>query len=354
MTTLMPPSSFALMHQRLPAPPFSGRVAVLGAGAIGRRHLTNLANAGIRDLAVYDPAPDVLDLARAAHDVHAVGSLETLWRWKPEIVFVCAPTSAHLALAQQAVASGAHLFVEKPLDATLDGWTELAGAADAQNLVTMTACNMRFHPGPQRLRRWLATGAIGSVLCARIDTGSVLPHSRPGIGRHGGFGATQNQGDAILDSIHEIDLALWLLGSAQLHAALVLPDPGREPESGGLAELLLRHASGTVSSLRLDFLPRNRPHGIEIVGENGVLRWERGNGIAEWRNADGALCEYDAQPESWRINAMYEAELACFLDACVAGRPTFSPIRDGMAALEIALQARTANTTQAATFPTGA
>lgn len=339
MPTLTPPASFALVQKLIP-PPFSGRVAVLGAGSIGRRHLTNLANVGIRDLAIYDPTPEVLELAHTAYDVHAVGSLDDIWNWNPDVVFVCAPTSAHLTLARRAVHSGAHLFVEKPLGATLEGWAELAQEAEARGVVTMTACNMRFHPGPQRLRGWLQSGVIGKVLSARFDAGPVLAQSRPGTGRLSLYSAQAEPSGAILDNIHEIDLALWLLGPAQLHTALVLPAPESKPGTDRLAELLLCHETGAVSSLHLESMPRYCGGGVEIIGELGALRWDRKSGTAEWICANGELCEQVKQPESWRVNAMYEAELACFLDACATRRPTFSPLRDGLAMLKIALAAQ--------------
>ncbi len=54
---------------------------------------------------------------------------------KPDAVFVCTPSSRHLAIAQRAADAGCHLFIEKPVSDTLDGVDRLRA----------TACDARAH-----------------------------------------------------------------------------------------------------------------------------------------------------------------------------------------------------------------
>ena len=192
------------------------RVAVLGCGSIGRRHLGNLRTLGLTDLIACDPSPEVCRALREELHVPCVTSWEEVRRAEPEVVLVASPTALHQEQAQAAAQAGCHLFIEKPLAASREGLDALLLEADRRRLVTMVACNMRFHPGPMAVKRLLDGDAIGQPLSARIQTGSYLPRWRPAHDYRQSYSASPEQGGAILDCIHEIDLALWFFGPARL------------------------------------------------------------------------------------------------------------------------------------------
>src|SRR5690242_3884148 len=97
------------------------RALVVGLGSIGRRHARNWAQLGFGPLAVcrqhHAPQPEPLGVSVAAeyHDLHKALEVE-----RPDLVIVSNPTNRHLETALQAISAGAHVFVEKPLDSSLD------------------------------------------------------------------------------------------------------------------------------------------------------------------------------------------------------------------------------------------
>src|SRR5204862_7004858 len=95
-------------------------VLVGGGGSIGQRHLRNLASLGIDRLVAVDPDLRRRDtLAQLGAEVHA--DLENGLATKPEMVVVATPPAYHAVALVAALESGAHVFVEKPLDATHEG-----------------------------------------------------------------------------------------------------------------------------------------------------------------------------------------------------------------------------------------
>jgi predicted dehydrogenase len=222
----------------------------------------------------------------------------------------------------------------------MDNLDDLLELVARRNLVTMVGCNMRFHPGPAMIKRLLKEGAIGKPLSARLQTGSFLPRWRPAQDYHQSYSASAEWGGAILDCIHEIDLALWYLGPARVHAAIHLPAQSIGLETDGLAEIILRHESGAVSSVHLNFVQRDYRRGCQIIGTEGTISWDFSEDYVRVFGPDGSLRESLPKPEGWQINQMYVDEMTHFLAAVRNGTQTMNPLEGGVAVLDVALTAR--------------
>lgn len=313
--------------------------AVVGCGSIGLRHLRNLAALGCRDLVAVDPDPARRAAAVAAvPGALALPSLGAALDAGASVALVATPSALHVEPALEAVRAGADLFVEKPLAASLDGVAELVDEAERRGTTALVACNLRFHPGLALLQRLAADGAIGRLLSARIECGSWLPGWRPGQDYRDGYAASRALGGGVvLDAIHELDYARWLLGDVSAVACFAGHLSGLEIETEDVAAILLRFASGAIGEVHLDYVQRTASRTCQLIGEEGTLRWDFASGTTRLV-APGGETAFPA-PAGWEPNAMYVAELEHFL-ACLAGHdePAQS-LRDGRAALEIALAA---------------
>jgi predicted dehydrogenase len=316
------------------------KIVVVGGGSIGARHLRNLCRLEAGVLALVEP--DDARRARLTDECRALGyrSLEEALGWRPDCAVIATPTHLHVPLALQAARTGCNLLIEKPLSHNDDGVLELRREIDRRDLITLVACNMRYHPGPARVKGLLVEGAIGKVLAARLHTGSYLPRWRPEQDYRRSYSASAEHGGAILDCIHEIDVALWCFGPARFLAAAAVPATPLGLETDGLAELLLRHDSGVLASVHLNFLQRDMQRSMQVIGSEGTIRWEFTAGCVEVFERSGGLARVIPQPEDWQLNQMYVDQLAHFLDAVRWRRQTVNPLSGGVAALEIALAAR--------------
>ncbi len=312
------------------------KALVVGCGSIGRRHLRNLVRLDVTELAVADP--NVEGVSDLPADVTRYATLEEGLAWKPEIAVIASPSEFHIPQAIEAARRGCHVFVEKPLSHTLDLIDTLVRELDGKQ--SLVGCNMRFHPGPATVKQLLGENAIGELIAARIKTGSYLPDWRPRTDYKQSYSASRESGGAILDCIHEIDLACWLLGPARLAASARRPAKTLGLETDGLAELILDHESGVLSSVHLNFVQRDYRRTCEVVGSEGTIHWD----FAEqkvWINRDGATRAANfPQPENWEINDMYVDEMAHFIDCVKAGKETCNPVAKALPVLEIALAAR--------------
>lgn len=316
------------------------RIAVLGCGSIGRRHLRNLLALGETDLVAFDPSPDARALAAGETRARYVDSLAAVWSERPQAVLVTSPPAEHVALAREAAAHGCHLFIEKPLSHSTDGLESLAAEVERRGLVTMVGCNMRFHAGPRAVKALLDEGAVGTVLTARIYAGSYLPDWRPGTDYRRGYSANAaTGGGAILDYIHELDLALWYCGAGEPVSCATVPATSIGLQVEGAAEIIVRHASGALSSVHVSYIQRDYRRGCEIAGTEGTVTWDFDEPhVRAYR--PGAGWRTLPHPADWTLNRMYVDEMSHFLRHARAGEPTCCPLDQGWAALRLALGAR--------------
>lgn len=316
------------------------RVAVLGCGSIGRRHARNLRTLGYRDLVLFDPDPKAGRRAAEEAGGIAIDDLAKVWRLAPEIVIVAAPSALHLRMAVDAARRDCHLLIEKPLSHTEDDLHLLEAEIEERDLITLVACNMRFHPGPKAVKRIIEAGRVGRILAARLHAGSYLPRWRPGTDYRKSYSASPESGGAILDLIHEVDLALWYLGPASVQAALVLNADSLGLETDGLAEILLRHDSGAISSVHVNFVQRDYRRTCQVIGTEGTIGWDFSDARVTVYGPDGELVECLDQPLRWDVNQMYVDELDHFMSCAREGRSTVNPVSSARTVLRVALEAR--------------
>lgn len=288
---------------------------VLGCGSIGQRHLRNAAAAGVTALHAFDPDPARRAAAEAlGATVHA--ELEAALACGAEAVFVCTPPVAHIPLARAALATGAHLFVEKPLSHDLHGVDALVTAAEAAGRVFMVGYNLRFHLGIARLLEVAASGELGELVAVRAEFGQYLPDWRPTQDYRQGYNAHRDQGGGVLlDVSHEIDYLRALTGEIEAVYCLARTTGRLEVDTEDLAALVMRARGDVPVSLHLDCLQRTYSRTCKVVGSAGTAVWDYGRGLDVYTVATRAWRHEALVPDP---NLMYVRQFERFR-ACVAG-----------------------------------
>lgn len=141
------------------------RIAVLGAGRIGKIHAANVAaDRRAKLVAVADPYKDAVEALAA--DLGCDASLDcksVVDREDVDAVIVGTPTDTHIDLTLQAVRLGKPVLCEKPID--LDINRALAAVEEIERLDgrVMLAFNRRFDPDAMRLKQAIDEGEVGDV-----------------------------------------------------------------------------------------------------------------------------------------------------------------------------------------------
>lgn len=317
------------------------RALVVGGGSIGRRHLRNLRTLGVGPLAVVEP--DTERRKALCEDGTIVGfdTLEEGLEWEPDFVVIASPSHLHVEQALKTAKRDRHLFIEKPLSHTGDGLDELSKEVETRELITLVGCNMRFHPGPTKVKELLEQEVIGKILFARIHTGSYLPEWRPGQDYRKSYSASAAMGGGcILDCIHEIDLTRWYLGEMEQVFCVAEHLSSFEIDVEDVAILICKHSNGSLSEIHLDYIQRTYERGCQIVGEQGSIFWNYCDGVVRWFNAVNGRWMTFKQPDDWQVNQMYLDELQHFVTCVQMGAPTVFPVPEAVKVMRIALAAK--------------
>jgi predicted dehydrogenase len=316
-------------------------ILILGYGSIGSRHARNLTAVQAGEILVFDPSVEARDRAAGEVGARTFDVLDAALSEAPQIVFVTTPPGLLVPSATKAAEAGCHLFIEKPLSTTADGLDDLQAIAQSKGLVTMAGCNMRFHHGPSTVKRLLSENAIGRVTSAMFDAGYYMPDWNPDRDYRTRYSAHKGQGGGVLlDGIHELDIARWLLGDPEA----VFCDGGHlsglDIDVEDSINVVMMFGEGHTAMIHLDYIQRSYARSCKVIGTEGTIEWDIRKGVRHYSAETETWQSHDPEPE-YDINDMYVAELAHFLECVEKGCPTVMDVEEGAKLVKIAAAVRT-------------
>ncbi len=235
-------------------------IVLIGLGSIGRKH--------VQAIRVVKPDAQIFALRSQANAEKEEG-IKNIFSFseldvKPDFVIISNPTNLHYESILQAIELNVPLFIEKPSLSSLDNSEELLQKINQHNIVTYTACNLRFHPVLQFMKNYLQNenARINEV---NIYCGSYLPDWRPGRNFREVYSAKKEMGGGVhLDLIHEIDYAYWLFGSPDFHHSILRSSSSLEISSVDYANYNLEY-NGFAANVVLNYYRRDAKRTLEIV-----------------------------------------------------------------------------------------
>jgi len=191
------------------------RIAVLGAGMIGRRHIqTILALPEVAELvAVADPAADRAKLGGAAWFDDARTMLEAV---KPEAVIIATPNGLHVQQGLLCCDRGIHFLVEKPVTATLEEAAQLVSAVGQSRVKTLVGHHRRYLAAVEQARRIIAAGELGALVAASV----IWATRKPDDYFQTDWRTQPGGGPLLINAIHEIDMLRHLCGEVRMVSGL--------------------------------------------------------------------------------------------------------------------------------------
>ncbi len=332
------------------------KILMVGLGGIGQRHLRNLR-------ALLGDDVDILAYRVRKHshvitptlqidtdrDVEREYRLRVFNDWeralveKPDIAFICNPSSLHVPAALACVRAGCDLFVEKPLSDGLAGLPELQDLVEKQGRIVMVGYQLRFHPCFLRMQEIVRKGLLGNLLGVRASVGEYLPGWHRYEDYRQGYAARADLGGGvILSQIHEFDYLYALFGKAKRLFSIGGHWSNLEIDVEDIASTLMEcEFAGRALPVHLqqDYLQRPPQRQCEAIGDAGKAVLDFPTLSVTLYGAEGNMVDRFACEQLDR-NQLFIRELQHFLD-CVKTRS--QPVVDlgqGMWSLKLALAAK--------------
>lgn len=292
------------------------RIALVGAGRMGRVHLDALRRSPAIELAgVVEPyAPTRESLAGERLAVYESVD-ELLDRDRPEGVLIAAPSDRHQALVAEFAAAGVPMLCEKPVGIRVSDALGATATAREAGVLLQVGYWRRFVPELRALRERISTGQLGDINQLACMQWDAEPPSDQFRAHSGGI--------AVDMGVHEFDQIRWLLGQEIQWVAAISAGPASgatasDPDAATVLAQLSGGAAATVS------LGRRFPHAdscwLEVWGTEGYER------LPFMWDAEG--------DRVFRTAIATQAE--AFADAIRGGTPTGAWGEDAVAALTVA------------------
>lgn len=149
--------------------------AMIGCGYWGQNLLRNLHELGVL-AAIHDTDENRSKKFSLQYGVPALSYAEILSAPSIRGVVIAAPAQQHAALCREALFSGKHVFVEKPLALTVTEAEDLESLAKRCECVLMVGHLLQYHPVFIRLKSVVAEGRLGRLqylYSHRLNLGKV-------------------------------------------------------------------------------------------------------------------------------------------------------------------------------------
>ena len=279
-------------------------------------------------------------------DYHELLALDEI-----EAVVIAVPQKHRPQIVLDAFAAGLHVLSEKPISNVPAIAADLARAADAAGLKMAMVHNYHFLPEFRQIKGLLSDGLIGDIRVATLQFLGVIDY--PGAAEYqADWRHTMAAGGGVLmDMIHAVYLAEWLVGEAaqQVMAFVDAPEYAqREPVIEDLALLQIAFP-GAYAVIHMAW--GEGVGGLDISGAEGQIRMRykqyQSGGFnqpvelysvdSDWRRSDHAIPNLEQHEDN---TARSFTELwADFRAAIRHDRQPIAPAAAGARALEIVLGA---------------
>ena len=224
------------------------RIAVLGAGRIGKMHAELLAQQvpGASLAMVQDINEDAAVAVGQQFDVpHTTEVDAVLASADVDAVAICSSTDTHVPSMIAAANAGKAIFCEKPISLDLAKVDEALAVIKSSGVPFQVGFNRRFDAAHDSVRAAVVDGSVGDLHMVRISSRDPAPPPIPYIKVSGGI---------FLDMmIHDFDMARFITGSEVVDVyaqGAVRIDPAIG-EAGDLdtAVVMLRHENDCITTI---------------------------------------------------------------------------------------------------------
>ncbi len=221
------------------------KLAVMGAGLIGKRHVEHiLAEPEAALFAIVELSEAGQDFALAQNTLWFPDFTSMLAAGKPEAVIVATPNQLHMQNGLDCVTVGIPALIEKPLCDNLADAETLVLAAEQAGVPLLTGHHRRHNPMIQKAKAIIDSDRIGRVTAIHGFCWFYKPDDYFDVSWRREKGA----GPVYLNLIHDVDLLRYLCGEIISVQAMESKNT-RENVVEDTAVVLLRFANGALATV---------------------------------------------------------------------------------------------------------
>jgi predicted dehydrogenase len=310
------------------------KIAIVGLGSIGNRHLKNIAHVLQERGASYS-----IDLVRSNrgtdnnHDiVHLINNIYYTYDETPtdyDVILITNPTHLHYQAVKMFVPKTQNMFIEKPVFDDINlSIGELKLKADG---IYYVACPLRYTDVLQYVKNNID---LSKVYSARAICSSYLPDWRPGVDYRNTYSAHLNEGGGVsIDLIHEWDYIQYLFGVPEQVYNLRGKFSALEIDSDDLSIYIAKYEKMMIE-VHLDYFGRKTVRELQLITKEDTI-------IADITNSE---IRYLKSGEIYTFkesrNDFQRREISNFFDIIEGKKTNYNDIQNAIKTLKIAKEGK--------------
>ncbi|HYY60182.1 MAG TPA: Gfo/Idh/MocA family oxidoreductase [Burkholderiales bacterium] len=244
------------------------RIAVVGAGQFGRKHIDTVRKEPACTLAAVADPVQAADFGVPHYALYT----EMLEREKPDGVIIATPNALHVSVGLACVARGIPMLVEKPVADTVDASRRLVDAAERARVPLLVGHHRRHNPIIEKARELVQGGALGRLAAVA----ALWLVQKPAEYYDVGWRREPGGGPLLINLIHDIDDLRYICGEI-VEVRAITSNAVRGFAVEDSAAVTLRFANGAL--------------GTATVSDAVPAPWS-------WELASGENPAYPQQPEN--------------------------------------------------------
>lgn len=252
------------------------RFAVVGCGHIGKRHAEMVVrDPGAELVALCDIRPKE-ELGIEAYPVAFFSDVKSLLQsgLDIDVINICVPNGLHAELAIQAIESGHHVVIEKPMALQVQDAERVLQTSLKYQKEVFCVMQNRYSPPSVWIKQMIDSGRLGKIYLVQLNCfwNRDERYYKPG-GWHGD--ACLDGGTLFTQFSHFIDIMYWLFGDIQ-HIQARFADFNHQQltdfEDSGLVTFEFVNGGMGCLNYSTAVWNKNMESSMLIVAENGSVK----------------------------------------------------------------------------------
>lgn len=223
------------------------RIAVVGAGAMGRNHIRFVVEEPACELvAIADAFEGARETADKAGVPFFTDPAQMMDEVKPDGIIIATPNGLHLSVAREAVSRGIVPLVEKPISDDLADAERFAAEADEAGVPVLVGQHRRHNPFVSKAKEIIDGGELGQLTVSSFHYMIYKNDEYFDVEWRRKKGA----GPILVNLVHDVDLLRYLLGEPVAVQGMQ-SSAARGFETEDSAVINVRFANGSLASMTI-------------------------------------------------------------------------------------------------------